>query len=139
MWLENIFNYLLSMKNRKIFYLAKVTCYLSVLNIAKFLSFWMLKTKLLYMLERLKKIARYNMRYAIFHPFIRQIWQVLHLFFCFISFLGLLGIFMAMINIVRIELIGATEYCLLNSVSARFFLPTGLFLIHPILIWSRLI
>ena len=55
-------------------------------------------------------------------------------FFCFISFLGLLGIFMAMINIVRIELIGATEYCLLNSVSARLFLPTELFLIHPILI-----
>ena len=43
-----------------------------------------------------------------------------------------------MINIVKIESINATENCQLNIFSVRIiFLQTELFLIYPILIWSR--
>ena len=59
-------------------------------------------------------------------------------FFLFHFIFELLGIFMVMINIVKIELINATENCLLNIFSFGNFLPTELFLICPILTWSRL-
>ena len=50
----------------------------------------------------------------------------------------LLSIFMVMMNIVNIELINATENCQLNIFSVRnSFLPTELFLIYPIFMWSR--
>ena len=49
----------------------------------------------------------------------------------------LLGIFMVITNIVKIELINATENCLLNIFSVKIFLPAQWFLINPILIWSR--
>ena len=44
---------------------------------------------------------------------------------------------MVIINIVKIKLTNATEYCLLNGVAVKLFLPTELVLIHHILIWSR--
>ena len=45
---------------------------------------------------------------------------------------------MVMLNIAKITLIKATEYCLLKRFSFRVFLPAELFIIYPILIWSRL-
>ena len=44
---------------------------------------------------------------------------------------------MAVINIVKIELINSTENWLLNIFSARIFLAIELFFIYAILIWSR--
>ena len=52
--------------------------------------------------------------------------------------LHLLSIVMVMINTKKIELINITESCLSNAFSVKnFCLPTELWLIHPILIWSR--
>ena len=45
---------------------------------------------------------------------------------------------MAMTNIAKIQLINATENCLLDIFSVRnYSLPTELFFIHLILIWTR--
>ena len=106
-----------------------------MLKIAKLLSPSMFASKVLYMLGNLGMI--WDMLYSR-HLYNRydKIWQALRLFFGFISFSWLLGIFMIIVNIAKIELADATEHCLLNSVSVRLFLPTELFCIPPILIWS---
>ena len=59
-------------------------------------------------------------------------------FFCLFHFIfELLSIFMGMITISKIELINATETCILNMFSIyNFLLPTELFLIQSIPIWS---
>ena len=59
-------------------------------------------------------------------------------FLLFSLILELLSIFMVMINTSKIELINATENCLLNFSSVRnSFLPIELFLILPILVRRR--
>ena len=59
--------------------------------------------------------------------------------FQFYFILELLSIFMVMINLYHGKFIMVMVHgkCLLNVSSVRFFLPRELFLIYPILIWSR--
>ena len=121
--LENTLNCQLPVKNRMTFYLA--TCRpLSVLNIARFFSSWMLEAKILYIRGTLKaKVWNEICCISLF------IWQILHLFFCYISFLSCLVFSIVMINI---ESVNATENCLLNILSVRFFLPAELFFTYRI-------
>lgn len=59
-------------------------------------------------------------------------------FFLFHLVFELLDIFRVMVDIVKIQLVSANENCMLNIFfSIRFFLSTELFVIYPILIWSR--
>ena len=121
--LENTLNCQLPVKNRMTFYLA--TCRpLSVLNILGSLVLECLRLKFYTYVGRSKQ--RYEMRYAVFRVFI---WQILHLFFCYISFLSCLVFSIVMINI---ESVNATENCLLNILSVRFFLPAELFFTYRI-------
>ena len=95
----------------------------------------MLEDKILYMFETFTKKCQVWYEICCI-PFIWHIWKLILPFFCFISFL-LLGVFMILINMTKIESINATENCLLIYSVRNFFISIHLFLIHPILIWSR--
>ena len=99
----------------------------------------MLEAKIFYMLEVLKsKCLGWYETCSIPCIYVKNL-KSLAFLFLFLFVFELLGIFMVMIKIIKMELINATENCLINIFSARnyFFLPTELILTYPILIWSR--